>query len=160
MSGEGAPISHCIRIRTRAGVSTKVTTIDADVLASQEVAQLAEIWRGVRALGEPPFLAITLDEAGKEVGSEPIGPIDDLVAFVDARGRRGMDFQRYKGLGEMNPEQLWETTMNPETRSLLQVTIADAIQTDQLFSLLMGDEVEPRREFIETHALDVKELDI
>jgi DNA gyrase subunit B len=160
MSGEGAPVSHRIRIRTRAGVSTKVTTIDADVLASQELQQLAEIWRGVRALGEPPFLAITLDEAGKEVGSEPIGPIDDLVAFVDARGRRGMDFQRYKGLGEMNPEQLWETTMNPETRSLLQVTIADAIQTDQLFSLLMGDEVEPRREFIETHALDVKELDI
>ena len=89
-----------------------------------------------------------------------VGRIDDLVAYVESRGKKGLGIQRYKGLGEMNPEQLWETTMNPETRILLQVKVEDAIETDRLFSLLMGDEVEPRREFIETHALDVKELDI
>jgi len=149
-----------IRIGTRSGVSTKVTTIDHDFLNGSDVTQLRAIHQGVTSLGEPPFVAITVDDKGKEDSVEEVGRIDDLVAFVDARGRKGIDIQRYKGLGEMNPDQLWETTMNPEARILLQVKVEDAIETDRLFSLLMGDEVEPRREFIETHALDVKELDI
>ena len=152
--------THRIKVKTRAGVSTKVTTIDRDLLEGADVTQLRAIHAGIAALGQPPFVAIEQNDDGSEASTEEIGPIDALVAFVDARGRKGLAIQRYKGLGEMNAEQLWETTMNPEARVLLQVKIDDVMETDQLFSLLMGDEVEPRREFIETHALDVKELDI
>jgi DNA gyrase subunit B len=86
------------------------------------------------------------------------GPID-LLKSILTEGEKGLTLQRYKGLGEMNPEQLWETTLDPEARTLLQVKVDDLAEADDIFSKLMGDVVEPRREFIQTNALSVENLD-
>ncbi|MFH1460141.1 MAG: DNA topoisomerase (ATP-hydrolyzing) subunit B [Candidatus Omnitrophota bacterium] len=91
---------------------------------------------------------------------ETMDNLKELLTTIKISGKKGMTIQRYKGLGEMNPEQLWQTTMNPEKRTMLQVTIEDAVEADEMFTVLMGDAVAPRREFIEKHAKDVKNLDI
>jgi DNA gyrase subunit B len=146
-------------VQSRLAASVRTTVLDFEFLASGDFEKLREIEGGIRAVGAPPFYALDKHEQAVEDG-ELIGDADALFRFVDTRARRGLDVQRYKGLGEMNAETLWETTMDPDARILLQVRIDDAVESEQLFSVLMGDEVEPRREFIETNALAVRNLDI
>jgi DNA gyrase subunit B len=98
--------------------------------------------------------------ASEESSAVKLKSIDALVDYFIEAGKKGVAINRYKGLGEMNPEQLWETTMNPEVRTLLQVRAEDHTEADLMFTTLMGDQVEPRRKFIEDNALDVKNLDV
>ncbi|MCW4115528.1 DNA topoisomerase (ATP-hydrolyzing) subunit B [Aurantimonas sp. MSK8Z-1] len=139
--------------RTVRGVQ-EVQVLDAALIQSgdalslnRHAARLGDVYAGLPVLKR------------KENEHPLSGPVDLLNAVFDV-GRRGVSLQRYKGLGEMDPEQLWETTLDPEVRSLLQVKVPDAIDADQLFARLMGDEVEPRREFIQDNALSVANLDI
>ncbi|NQU73588.1 MAG: DNA topoisomerase (ATP-hydrolyzing) subunit B [Candidatus Omnitrophica bacterium] len=92
--------------------------------------------------------------------TEYAGGLKEVLSFVKENGKHGMTIQRYKGLGEMNPQQLWDTTMDPEKRTILKVTVDDAVEADEMFTVLMGDQVLPRREFINTHALNVRYLDV
>jgi DNA gyrase subunit B len=94
---------------------------------------------------------------GEEI---PVYSAMEILSIIKEMGRRGVSIQRYKGLGEMNPDQLWETTMDPERRTILKVEIDNSLDAERVFSDLMGEKVEPRREFIETHALEVRNLDI
>ncbi|MGZ3416252.1 MAG: DNA topoisomerase (ATP-hydrolyzing) subunit B [Polyangiales bacterium] len=143
-------------VKSRAGAAVRTTTIDYELIDTAEYQDLLSIEQDVRSIGPAPYKggesedALTVD----------LADADALWEYVDQRGRKGLGIQRFKGLGEMNPIQLWETTMNPDARVLRQVTIQDAVETDQLFSVLMGDQVEPRRLFIEQNALSVKNLDI
>jgi DNA gyrase subunit B len=138
----------------RAGGVRKNTVVDFEFMESPEFTDLAAIYRDLAVAGPPPYRL--------EAGSDTVEfkQVEDLAERVHELGKKGLQIQRYKGLGEMNPEQLWETTMDPARRTLLQVRVEDAYEADRLFSTLMGDLVEPRREFIEQNALNVRNLDV
>lgn len=110
------------------------------------------------ASGEPVLKAVFLIEEEKD--SHEFFSLQEVLEYVQQQAKKGIHIQRYKGLGEMNPQQLWETTMDPERRTILQVSLADAVEAERIFAMLMGDEVAPRREFIEANAHSVQELDI
>ncbi|KZL19520.1 DNA gyrase subunit B [Pseudovibrio axinellae] len=151
--GEATEEGDLIFTRTVRGVK-EVTTIDAALLASADARRLASHFKH---LDEIYHKAASLNRKDKTI--EIRGP-QALLSAVYAQGRKGISMQRYKGLGEMNPEQLWETTLDPNVRSLLQVRIKEADAADDIFTKLMGDEVEPRRDFIQTNALSVANLDV
>jgi len=105
----------------------------------------------------PPFNIFSTE---KDLLGDTANDKYELMELLLKEGKKGINIQRYKGLGEMNPDQLWQTTMNPEKRTLLQVKVEDMVDTDEIFTILMGEEVEPRREFIQSNALEVNTLDI
>ncbi len=130
------------------------TVIDREFLMTPEYKEIKKLFTDLSSVGLPPYAVENGDHKAQ------LRSLTEVLDYIMEGGKKGQYIQRYKGLGEMNPEQLWETTMNPETRILLQVRIEDAVEANDIFSTLMGDEVEPRRKFIEEHALTVKNLDI
>jgi len=128
--------------------------LDTNFLTSPEFRELVNLYSIIRDLGETPY-KIQLKEGTREIATST-----ELLDIVYATAKKGLTIQRYKGLGEMNPQQLWETTMDTEKRTLLQVNVQDSVQSDEIFTILMGDQVEPRREFITTHALEARNIDV
>jgi len=140
-----------IETSTNSGLNLSV---DWNFASFVEFQKAVELYMTLEDKLAPPFIT------GENGTKEEIPTRDALLEKVLAAAKKDLSIQRYKGLGEMNPEQLWETTMNPEKRTLLQVRIDDAVETDEIFTVLMGDAVEPRRKFIEDNALDVRNLDV
>ena len=129
------------------------SVLDWPLLESSEYQEALAAQLDLLSIGEPPYIA-----SGQQ--QTELADAEALTDFFEQRGRKGVAVSRYKGLGEMNADELWDTTMNPDGRVLRQVRIDDALGSDELFSVLMGDQVEPRRNFIEQHALQVQNLDI
>lgn len=130
------------------------TVLDTDYVVQPEFEHLKNLYRHVFSLGRPPYV-VYYKQREIELNS-----YEDVYEAVIAEAKKGQHITRYKGLGEMNPEQLWETTMNPENRTILKISITDGVEADWLFTVLMGEEVEQRREFIEKYALEATNLDI
>jgi DNA gyrase subunit B len=144
-----------IDVRFRPGASARSSQLTAELIDNARFRELVSIEQDVRSIGPAPYVASV--DNGPDVDLQDSSALD---AFIQERGRKGVVLSRYKGLGEMNADELWETTMNPDARTLLGVRIEDQVGADELFSVLMGDQVEPRRNFIEKNALNVKNLDI
>ena len=128
--------------------------LDTNFLTSPEFRELENLYTIIRDLGEPPY-SIQTKEGPKELFTSSA-----LLETVFVTAKKGLTIQRYKGLGEMNPGQLWETTMDPQRRTLLHVNTQDSVKADEIFTILMGDQVDPRREFIITYALEARNIDI
>ena len=163
----GAPISVDLRedeehqsnkVICRVPANGQVQTLEVthDLVGSADFRELQKLAPTLIGLGRPPY---RLKVRGEEEETT-FAATNELVRAILESGKKGLHLQRYKGLGEMNPGQLWDTTMNPKTRSLLQVKLEDMTGVDEIFTILMGDEVEPRRNFIQQHALEVRNLDV
>ncbi|MEW5981264.1 MAG: DNA topoisomerase (ATP-hydrolyzing) subunit B [Acidobacteriota bacterium] len=174
---------HELIVEDRQGGYGRPVVVNAELAASSDYRALHQAFQDIKDLPWPatvlthsgaPAEADVAGEAGTAADEAPavrpgaspkgtevqVGNINELVEYFIAAGKRGVAINRYKGLGEMNPDQLWDTTMDPETRTLLVVRAEDHTEADLMFTTLMGDQVEPRRKFIEDNALDVKNLDI
>jgi DNA gyrase subunit B len=146
--------SNKVSCRMQANGATFGLDVTHDLVGSADFRELQKLAPSAIGLGRAPY---KLKAKGEE---QELRSTSDLVRTILDLGKQGLSIQRYKGLGEMNPGQLWETTMNPEARTLLRVTLEDVTGVDEIFTILMGDEVEPRRNFIQTHALEVRNLDV
>ena len=144
-----------IKVTVKTSARTKRFKLNSYFLSSPEYNDLINSFEGINKY---MMTSIEVKREGKDTLN--FDSLDLFASFVLENGKQGAYIQRYKGLGEMNPEQLWETTMNPENRTLLQVKLEDTIEADQVFSVLMGDQVEPRRQFVEDNALNVRNLSI
>jgi len=146
--------SKVVKFYTRYFGANRETVIDRNYLSQPEFEHLKNLYNEVFSFGRPPY-TVYYKQKSFELNS-----FEDVYEAVIQEAKKGQQITRYKGLGEMNPEQLWETTMNPENRTILRVSISDAVEADWLFTVLMGEEVEKRREFIEKYALEATNLDI
>lgn len=144
-----------LAVKFRPGASSKPNRLTAEIADTGEYRELVSIQEDILSIGPAPYRIIP--DKGEEV---TVDTPEALDAYLGERGRKGIYIQRYKGLGEMNADQLWETTMNPDGRTLLKVRVNDPVRAEELFSVLMGDQVEPRRKFIEDNALNAQNLDI
>jgi DNA gyrase subunit B len=154
-----------LEVKTRIDNKPMTTVVDSAFVGSGEFTELKRLSNQMQEVAKLPF-NYTRTKGGKsgndgdiDKNSGAIESLNQLKTFVVEEGRRGAYVQRYKGLGEMNPDQLQETTMLQDRRTLLQIEVEDAIEADRIFSTLMGDDVEPRRDFIQTNALNVRNLD-
>ncbi len=127
---------------------------DMSLFLSPEFRELESLHGSIKELGPAPYMVSAKD------GQRELESTTQLFTYIFEAARKGLSIQRYKGLGEMNPQQLWETTMDASKRTLLQVTIEDSVQADEIFTILMGDQVEPRKDFIVKHALEARNIDI
>ena len=143
------------RIVSRTETNLRDSTFNLAFFEGPDYQRLRKLRDAYAASGVAPFTLTHGQDAPKTFAT-----LHAMVAHLFIEARRGLSIQRYKGLGEMNPEQLWETTMSPENRTLMAVRVDDAVAADEIFTVLMGDQVEPRRDFIERFALDVRNLDI
>ncbi|MEW6418560.1 MAG: DNA topoisomerase (ATP-hydrolyzing) subunit B [Nitrospirota bacterium] len=128
--------------------------LDTNFVTSPEFRELENLFSIIKDLGKQPYTVQTKE------GIREVMTSKDLLEVILSSAKKGLTIQRYKGLGEMNPQQLWDTTMDPDRRTLLQVNIQDSFKADGIFTVLMGDQVEPRKEFITTHALEARNIDI
>jgi DNA gyrase subunit B len=133
--------------------------VGREILATGDYQRMLKNYEKLDNFNKPPFTISAKQSEAKEKKEHTFKNTETLFDFIMAESKKGINIQRYKGLGEMNADQLWDTTMNPEQRIMLQVNIEDAEKADEIFTLLMGEEVEPRRNFIQKHALEVSSLD-